>query len=357
MKRTINNISLGGLYIMLGIVLPLITHSMGAGNIILPMHIPVLLAGLTLRPGYAAIVGLATPLLSTLLSGMPVAIPMLPIMATELAVYALCASFLRLRGMNVWISLICSMVVGRIFATLAVLVLSNAFFVQIAPPITYIVGAITTGLPGIAIQIVLVPPIFMIVDRLQKKGMLETERKYFDEKSQKWDSIFSYDLDKIATMLGVIDIKGKSVVDIGAGTGVLLKKFIEKGASRVVAMDISPAMIEIAKEKHKGEDISYVVGDIMAANLGEKADVFVAYSVWPHIFDKGAFLRNVRRQMTSGGQLFIAHTSTRAIVNKRAQSKNSLPPVAKLEKQAKRYGYRTIDSLDSDIYYILLERT
>ena len=89
------NMILSGFFMAIGLLLPSIFHLIGgAGPIFLPMHIPVLIAGFFLPPFYAAFVGLLTPVLSSLLTGMPVLYPILPIMMGELMVYGLIVSWL-----------------------------------------------------------------------------------------------------------------------------------------------------------------------------------------------------------------------------------------------------------------------
>lgn len=147
-----------GLLIALGYVLPMIFHlfSMG-GPAFLPMHLPILIAGLLLSPQSALLVGVITPILSSLLTGMPPIYPMLPIMIFELATYGLVTALcFNKYNLGYYKSLIIAMVAGRIVAGLVVAVLALGFGLPMSP-IPYIIGAIVTGLPGIAIQLVVVP--------------------------------------------------------------------------------------------------------------------------------------------------------------------------------------------------------
>ncbi len=148
-----------------GVILPIAFHFFGAlGSVFLPMHIPVLIAGLFLG-GYAGfVVGVLTPLLSGFLTGMPPAMPILPVMVMELAVYGAVSGYLfhsRQRGLL--ISLLVAMLVGRFAATFAVYGMVSMVDISMKP-IAYITGAIITGLPGIAVQLIVVP---MLVHRLQ----------------------------------------------------------------------------------------------------------------------------------------------------------------------------------------------
>lgn len=104
-----------GLLVALGILIPFVTgHGFGlAGNILLPMHFTVLLSGFLLGPMGGLLVGVVTPILSSLLTGMPPAFPMLPAMVGELGVYGLMTGVLWQRGKSLYVSLIGSMVLGR----------------------------------------------------------------------------------------------------------------------------------------------------------------------------------------------------------------------------------------------------
>jgi len=180
MQRKTRDLVLAGLFIALGILLPLVFHLFGqaAGQVFLPMHIPVLLAGFFLLPGYAAIVGILAPLLSSVLTGMPPLYPMAPLMAVELCVYGLAASLAYRwlvqkdvkKVVSVVLSLVIAMAAGRAAAGLGVWTLVGLFSARMPSPLGYITGGIVTGLPGIIIQIVLVPVIVLAVQSFGKKS-------------------------------------------------------------------------------------------------------------------------------------------------------------------------------------------
>lgn len=82
-------------FVAFGMILPVMFHFVGAiGSIFLPMHIPVLMAGLFLGPVSGLTVGVMTPMLSSLLTGMPPLMPVLPLMPLELAVYGALSGYL-----------------------------------------------------------------------------------------------------------------------------------------------------------------------------------------------------------------------------------------------------------------------
>ncbi|MFW6266314.1 MAG: ECF transporter S component, partial [Halanaerobiales bacterium] len=163
--------------VALGIVIPMAFHYLGTGlgSIFLPMHLPVFLGGVLLGPGAGLIVGIITPLLNSVLTGMPPLIPMLPIMTVELAVYGLVLGyFFKRLQVNIYLSLIITMLMGRIGAGLVVWIIVHGFGFARLPsnPFIYIWGTITTGLPGIIIQLVLIPFILNYLKSSGKVGLV-----------------------------------------------------------------------------------------------------------------------------------------------------------------------------------------
>lgn len=161
------------LLIALGLVLPMAFHSIpNAGGIFLPMHIPVLLCGIICGFPYGLACGIAAPLLSSLLTGMP-PVAILPSMLCELAVYGLVSSllmhFIRTKNwyVNIYISLIGAMLSGRVvYGVLNALIFkAGNYSMQI-----WLGSAFVTALPGIAIQIVLIPA---IIFALQKAKLIQ----------------------------------------------------------------------------------------------------------------------------------------------------------------------------------------
>lgn len=161
---------LSGLLLASGIILPMIFHMFSlTGPIALPMHIPVLIGGFLLSPKLALALGIMTPVLSGLLTGMPVMFPMSIIMAVELGIYGLTASLAtRKFNLSTVPSLIVSMITGRIGAGLTVAVLVEMFGVKMNP-IMFVKGAVTTGLPGIIIQLIFIPSLIYAINAYMKK--------------------------------------------------------------------------------------------------------------------------------------------------------------------------------------------
>jgi riboflavin transporter FmnP len=164
-------------FIALGIVIPMVVHLIGGpglGRVILPMHLPVLIGGALLGPLAGIIIGLLTPILSFLFTGMPPLIPVLPIMIGELGVYGLIMGYFYYEfNINMYIALIISMITGRIMASVIVMILVFGFrFTQLPTnPLFYIYGTITMGLPGIIGQVILIPIVLRYINRYNNAHM------------------------------------------------------------------------------------------------------------------------------------------------------------------------------------------
>ena len=91
-KKTV----LSALFLAIGIVLPFFTGQIPTiGNMLLPMHIPVLLCGFSCGWKYGIVVGLTLPLMRSALFGMPIFFPNAVGMSVELAVYGAVTGVLR----------------------------------------------------------------------------------------------------------------------------------------------------------------------------------------------------------------------------------------------------------------------
>lgn len=157
----------------LGVVLPMAFHALpGAGNVWLPMHIPVMICGLVAGPVAGAATGVLAPVLSSLLTGMPAA-PILPSMTCELVAYGLVSGMLarlvrtgRL-AVDLYVSLVGAMILGRLVGgALQALIFSQGAYSLAA----WVSGYFVTGASGIVLQLVVVVP---IVAALERAGLVD----------------------------------------------------------------------------------------------------------------------------------------------------------------------------------------
>ena len=168
--------AVGGLLLAVGILLPQVFHLAGGsamGTLFLPMHLPVLLGGFLLGPLFGGTVGLLTPLVSCLLTGMPAA-AVLPTMAVELLVYGLAGgAFYKQCRLPALVSLVLAQAAGRLVKALLLLVMAGVFGLK-APPALSVFTAALEGLPGLAVQWAVIP---LLLTALRKSHLLESPAK------------------------------------------------------------------------------------------------------------------------------------------------------------------------------------
>ena len=157
------------MFLTIALLLPQVFHQFqDFGRIFLPMHLPVILCGFICGWPWGLAVGLVAPLLSSAIFGMPMIFPIGVSMAFELAMYGAASGFLyRLLPKKIsfiYITLITSMILGRIISgTIQYLIagFKNTEFNFSA----FIAGVTTIALPGIIIQIILIPLLILAFRR------------------------------------------------------------------------------------------------------------------------------------------------------------------------------------------------
>ena len=169
-NERIRKLTLSAMFLALGLVLPFLTGQIPQfGNMLLPMHLPVFLCALICGWKYGLAVGFVVPLLRSALFGMPPLFPVAVAMAFELATYGFVAGFLYQKSrwqcvISLYRALIVSMVAGRlVWGAVQALLLGlsgGAFTWQL-----FLAGAVLNAIPGVVLQLVIIPAIMLALDR------------------------------------------------------------------------------------------------------------------------------------------------------------------------------------------------
>ena len=170
MKKTnVKTLVLAALFLALALVLPFLTGQIPEiGSMLCPMHIPALLCGYFCGWPWGLAVGLIAPILRSLLFCMPPMFPVAICMAFELATYGAISGLLYSKlphnKVSIYISLLIAMVAGRLVWGVARFLCAglnvSAFGLS-----AFWAGAITTAIPGIIVQILLIPVIVMALEK------------------------------------------------------------------------------------------------------------------------------------------------------------------------------------------------
>lgn len=171
MKREtdVRKLTYSALFLALAFVLPFFTGQIQQiGNMLCPMHIPVILCGFVCGGAWGLLVGMLAPILRSVTLGMPVLFPNAACMAIELATYGLIAGLLYKvlpkSKTSIYIALIVAMIAGRAAWGLAMFTAlgfdAAAFGMDMV-----IATTVTAAIPGIILQLVLIPVIVMAVEK------------------------------------------------------------------------------------------------------------------------------------------------------------------------------------------------
>lgn len=170
-QKSLQKLVLSGMLLAIGYVLPFLTGQIQQiGNLLLPMHLPVFLCGMICGWKYGLAVGFLLPLTRSLIFSMPLLYPNAVAMAFELAAYGFFVGFFYLRFskkglVGIYASLILAMLLGRAAWGLAQFVLLGIDGTGF-PFSAFLAGAFFNAVPGIILQLVLIPAIMLFVERL-----------------------------------------------------------------------------------------------------------------------------------------------------------------------------------------------
>lgn len=160
-KMQTKKVTYSAMFLALTFVLPFFTGQIPQiGAMLCPMHFPVLLCGYLCGGVWGTVVGFLAPVLRSVILGMPMMFPNAICMAFELAAYALVAGMMHKRlpqkKWYIYISLISAMIMGRLIWGIAMFIClglnSDKFGMS-----TFFAGAIANAIPGIILQLIIIP--------------------------------------------------------------------------------------------------------------------------------------------------------------------------------------------------------
>lgn len=167
-SNNLRKLTYSALFTAIALVLPFLTGQIPEiGSMLCPMHIPTLLCGFICGWPWGLAVGVISPLLRSITFGMP---PMLVAiaMAVEMGVYGAVSGILYKllprKKWSIYAALLCAMILGRLAWGGAQLVITGLQQTEFNISI-FLAGAVTSALPGIILQLVLIPIIVMVLEK------------------------------------------------------------------------------------------------------------------------------------------------------------------------------------------------
>ena len=170
-KTNIQKLTVSAVMLAFCLVLPFFAGQMPEiGNMLCPMHIPVLLCGFICGWQYGLAVGLVAPLLRSFLFFSPPFFPQAVSMSVELMVYGLITGILYKKfpkkNLYIYLNLIIAMLSGRAAWGLARFIIYGLGYTEFSFGL-FLSGAFVQAVPGIMIQLIVIPLVVMVLNRIK----------------------------------------------------------------------------------------------------------------------------------------------------------------------------------------------
>jgi len=179
---------------------------------------------------------------------------------------------------------------------------------------------------------------------------------FFDCLAPQWDADMIKSDTIISTILDGAEVSaGKHILDVACGTGVMIPYYLERGVASVTAIDISPEMARIAREKFPQARV--VCGDVEEAVFDWNFDCIVVYNAFPHFPEPERLIRRLASLLAPGGTLTVAHGMSRAHIDAHHQGAASKVSMGLMHEDALAAMFRkhltlTVKISDEKMYQI-----
>ena len=165
---------------------------------------------------------------------------------------------------------------------------------------------------------------------MRKRDVIE----FFDRMAPGWDADLIRNDEVIHTILDNAGVKpGVRVLDVACGTGVLFPDYLARGVESITAVDISPEMVRIAREKFPQENVTVLCADVETAPLDEY-DVIMVYNAFPHFPEPEELIKSLVGHLAIGGKLTIAHGQSREQIDGHHKGHSSKVSVGLMSEHA-----------------------
>ena len=151
----------------------------------------------------------------------------------------------------------------------------------------------------------------LMEDKMAQQNIYDNEVFFEGYKKIRDNKINANNLFEIPALFSMLpDIKNKRVLDLGCGFGEHCKRFIDCGAKKVVGIDISEKMLEVARNENSDPNIIYINMPMeKIAELNEQFDIVVSSLAFHYIEDFEGVVRDIYNMLdTEGIFIFLEET-------------------------------------------------
>lgn len=108
--------------------------------------------------------------------------------------------------------------------------------------------------------------------------------------------------------------KELKILDIGCGTGQLIKEISDKYKMvNYLGIDVAKNMIEIAKKNNKGKNIKFKISSIETFDTVDRYDIIICTHAFPYFPNKEDMIKKIAGLCNKKGQVIIVNSSTNSL--------------------------------------------
>ncbi len=184
-------------------------------------------------------------------------------------------------------------------------------------------------------------------------------RQFFNDKAEIWDSKETRDENWLRDFFAkhIPITNGMRILDLGCGTGIVSNILFDMSQKKVVALDLSDTMIELAKAKHNQKNIDFYCEDFYRTTK-TGFDMIVCFNAYPHFCDVFQFKEQTKKCLTSSGYLVVLHNLSRDTLSRCHQglSANISRDLKEVKKEVEIYkdDFNIVKLIDNDEMYMMI---
>ena len=203
---------------------------------------------------------------------------------------------------------------------------------------------------------------FKTLDEKEVKRLNRLQQERFDELVNVFEPPLQEGVpERLERIVAAAEIKkGEIVLDVGAGTGILIPVIQKYRPGRIYACDLSDEMLKQLRKNYSG--VETILSDVRDLTLpDESANVVFINACYPNIVDKAGAFKNIARMMIPAGRLIISHPLGKRFVDRLRRNSpfpfDDFPEKSDAEMLFTPYGFR-IETLvnDPELYILNISR-
>ena len=138
---------------------------------------------------------------------------------------------------------------------------------------------------------------------MAKQNIYDNEIFFGEYRKLREREINANNLFELPTLFSLLpELKGKSVLDLGCGSGERCMDYLKRGAARVTGIDISKKMLAVAQSENSDPNITYLHMPMEEiGSLNDVFDVVISSLALHYVDDFAGVVKDVYRLLSDGG--------------------------------------------------------